>query len=218
MTASVKFEYFHLLSGVDYPCVSNEMIDEVFEKANGHSFMHFDSPGEVQEWRLHKYPERMRWHFNDNPFLKKTRVIARLLNMFFPRKSVPNLYAGWQWWSWHRNVVEYVLDYLNKNKAYYSRFRFTSCCDEVIFHTMLYSVADHLKIEKYNSLRYIDWHPNRPYQSLPLILDERDFNSIKNSDCLFCRKVAEASDTLLNKLDDITYIGNSSSKNSYESL
>lgn len=54
-----------------------------------------------------------------------------------------------------------------------------------------------------NSFRYVDWHPKHDYTSLPLILDERDYDDIVNSGMLFCRKVELGkSDTLLDMLDE----------------
>lgn len=203
MCHEVSFDYFHLISGVDYPLVSNDEFDRFFEHSDKKSYMHFDSPKETVEWRKYKYPNRLKWAFLDNWILKKTRIASFFLNRFFPRKVDFDLYAGWSWWSWHRDVVSFVLNYLESHPQYHKRFYYTSCCDEVIFHTMLFDKAKELRIEKYNSLRYIDWYPTRPTPTLPLVLDERDFESIINSGCFFCRKIdGQKSKKLMDMIDD----------------
>lgn len=59
----------------------------------------------------------------------------------------------------------------------------------MVFHTLLNKKTEELNIEKFNSLRYIEWHPKREYQSLPLILDEREYEDIINKKVFFCRKI-----------------------------
>ena len=39
-------DYFHLISGQDYPCRPNEEFDAFFEKNSGRSYMHMDSEQE----------------------------------------------------------------------------------------------------------------------------------------------------------------------------
>lgn len=210
LTYPIAIDYIHSLSGQDYPCVSNEAFDRFFEEHDGESFMMFDSPEEHKEWSKPrgKYEERyMRWHFNDRPgYMKLLEKPIRLIERFhYIRSAIPNVRAGWSWFTWHRSVVEYVLRYCEEHPSYMKRFHDTSCCDELIFHTFLYPHFHELRIHPDNCLRYIDWHPSRPYEGrLPLILDERDYNSVLCSGALFCRKVDEKhSGKLLDMLDKL---------------
>ena len=136
------------------------------------------------------------------PKLSTYSIVGKLLNVTIKRTQIHNVVAGWNWFSWHRSLVIWVLDYLKSHPSYLKRFKFTSCCDEVIFHTLLYSHIIDLNVEPHNSLRYIDWHPNRPCASLPLVLNERDFLKIVDSHALFCRKVDIDSSKLLLELLD----------------
>lgn len=206
---SDEIDYVHSLSGQDYPCVSNEIFDKFFEEHNGESYMIFDSPKEHEEWSKPrgKYEDRyMRWYFNDRPsYMKLFEKTIRLIERFhYIRPAIPNVRAGWSWFTWHRRVVEYVLRYCEEHPAYMKRFHDTSCCDELIFHTFLYPHFHELRIHPDNCLRYIDWHPTRPYEGrLPLTLDERDYESVIRSGALFCRKVdEEKSGKLLDMLDN----------------
>lgn len=100
--------------------------------------------------------------------------------------------GGWNWFSLKKDAVEYVLKYIEIHPEYCDLFKKTYCCDELFFTTILANATDQLQIVKNNSLRYIDWHPNRKVDyELPLILDERDYTKIVNSGMLFCRKVSD---------------------------
>lgn len=198
LLAAKKFnpDYYHLISGQDFPCVSSKSFDLFFEKHNGESFMHYDSDEEHKDWSKHKYPNRYRrYWFNDffiiNPNI--TRILKFFINFpfryLFVRPEIDDVSAGWNWFSWHKSVANYVLYHIYQNKQYLKRFRYTHCCDEIIFHTLLNKVTASLNINRYNCLRFIEWHPRREYTSLPLILDEREYKSIVKSGCLFCRKV-----------------------------
>lgn len=207
---SINVDYFHLISGVDYPCKNNKDFDDFFEIHNGESFMHYDSEEEINMWRDTKYRRRIQtWNFIDifpfsnNSFSLKLRLyIQKAFNILFKREWIPNVVAGWNWFSWHRKVVEYVLKYLDSYPSYLKRFKYTACCDEVIFHTLLQDSVKDLKINKYNSLRFIEWHPKRMCESLPLILRDSEYNDIIKSNCMFCRKVnVVESLVLLNMLD-----------------
>ena len=105
------------------------------------------------------------------------------------RSEIENVAAGWSWFSWHKQVVNYVLRYLKDNPKYLYRFKYTACCDEVIFHTLLNDLDGKLNIDKYNCLRFIEWHPHRPFKTLPLVLKESEYTEIINSGSFFCRKI-----------------------------
>lgn len=190
-------DYFHLISGQDFPCVSNMQFDKFFEDNEGKSYMQFDTEEEANIWIKNKYPKRYKiFYFRDiqTGLGNNINTLARkLLNAIFRpfpfRSDICNVAAGWNWFSWHKSVSNFVLDYIENNPSYLKRWHHTYCCDELIFHTLLINRIDELNIEKYNSLRYIEWHPKREYNSLPLILDEREYNEIVKTNAFFCRKI-----------------------------
>ena len=200
----VNIDYFHLISGHDYPCVSNQEFDHYFEYApQGRSYMHYDTDEQHVKWK-EKIEQRVnRWHLVNFRGGKVISVFTRtVFTWFVPRKYEGELYAGWQWFSWHRSLVEWVLSYSNNHPEYLKRFHNTLCCDEVLFHTLLYPYIEQLNIEKNNALRYIDWSPKRPTKTLPLVLDERDYDSILSNGTLFCRKCfSDKSCKLLDMID-----------------
>lgn len=196
-------DYFHLISGHDYPCRSNAEFDAFFEDNNGRSYMHYDTDEQHIKWKNKIEARYTKWNLRDLGLNRYLRYfITVVLNIFASKKVSFELYAGWNWFSWHRSVVEFIMKRLKDNPEYLELFRYTDCCDEVIFHTMLFKHLDELNIDKDNSLRYIDWFPEREYTTLPLVLDERDYDKIVESDAFFCRKVfIGSSSELLDKLD-----------------
>ena len=202
-----KIDYFHLISGQDYPCVSNSEFDAIFEH-NEKSYMLYDKPEEILEWRKNKYHKNIDYfNFLDlnilflphNNIIR--RMIIKLMNIIAnicKRKPMNNLYAGWDWFSWHRSVVAFLLSFVENNSQFVKRFKHTTSAVEIFFHTILNDHLDQLNIEKYDSLRYIEWYPRGAKTSdftskekllHPLVLDEREYNDIINSGAIFCRKV-----------------------------
>lgn len=193
-----NMDYFHFISGQDYPCQPNEEFDAFFEKNVGRSYMHMDSEAEAEEWKKEKYPNRVKCYrfldipYRNVPFVKFAVRVLNKVGSYIPRKAIPNLWGGWNWVSWYRNVAEYVLKQEKANPNYFKRFHYTSCSDELIFVTMLRPLAEELNIETENSLRYIDWKKKaeeRGVEKHPLILNEEEYEDIISSGAFFCRKI-----------------------------
>ena len=207
---NIRFDYFHTISGQDYPCCSMDQFDDFFEKTDK-SYMMMESVEELAEWREKKYKHRLNhWYFMDifnSPMMSKYHVagILRRLFYFFPRRKINmnQIYGGWNWFSLKRDVIEYVTEFWENNYDFIKRFRYTTSSDELIFSSILYPKAALLNIEKRNSLRYIVWKPKREYGTLPLILEESEYDEILSSGALICRKVdLEHSSRLLDLLDE----------------
>lgn len=206
----VHFDYLHTLSGQDYPCVTTEKFDAFFED-NNRSYMMLDTIDEVEEWRKNKYSIRLEhWYFWD-VFNGKLAIKLHLAGIFyrlfyaFPRKCsfINEVWGGWNWFSLHRDVVDYLLKYFEENPGYVRRFHYSRCGDELIFPTVLVKKADELNIATRNSLRFVEWHPQREYKGkTPLLLNECEFEQIMQSGAFFCRKVETVeSEKLLDLID-----------------
>ena len=208
-----NIDYFHLMSGMDYMCVSPKNFDNFFKEHAGETFMHFDSKEELAMWRDSKYRNRVcTWHFGDLfpsrafPVRAVKKSLQIMFDLFVKRKMIDGIVGGWNWFSWHRSVADYVLNYHKEHPEYFKRWHYTHCCDELVFHTLLYTKLSELNIVS-NSLRFIEWHPKREYKSLPLVLRESEYDEIVSSGCLICRKVNEPeSRQLLDMLDKKIHI------------
>lgn len=192
----VHFDYYHLISGQDYPLRNNTQFDAFFENTDD-SFMCYNFEKDIDYWMpIYKMKTNL-FHTNGKHTLKE-RIFLRIVNnrigrKIFRRKLIPNLAGGWQWFSWSTTVVDYVLTYLNEHPWFYRRFNHTSSPDEHFFTTMLYAHLEELHIRKHFPLRYISWEPYRQIEQKhrPYDLDEQDFERVINSAAFFCRKVDE---------------------------
>lgn len=208
------FDYVHTISGQDYPCVGRKEFDDFFEN-NDQSYMFLDSNEELVQWKKEKkYSHRLEhWYFMDvfnSRFLYKIHFAGILWRLFYwvprPYNNLDEVCGGWNWFSITHEVMDYVMDYFDNHPEYVKRFKYTISGDELIINNVINKHTDSLKINRRNSLRYVDWHPSREYDSLPLILNETDYEKIVHSKNFFCRKVDEGiSSKLLEMLDQHIY-------------
>ncbi len=127
----------------------------------------------------------------------KCKLIILLHRLGFYTQNIerlPKLYKGSLWFILSYQTVQYILDFIKNNKGYDLAFRKSLCADEVYFHTIIqnsylqeriYHPEDEEQVSE-GGLRYIDWMSGPDY---PKILDESDFDKMKQSGMLFARKV-----------------------------
>ena len=139
-------DYFHLISGQDYPCRPNVELDRFFEEHVGRSYMQIEDDAYHRKcMESQKYPLRVRpWYINDFPHreIKLVDFFVRAFNKvskhFYVRKMIPSLWGGWNWFSWHRSLAEYVIRQEKENPQFFKRFHHTECGDELIFQTLFH--------------------------------------------------------------------------------
>lgn len=207
LSSGTTFDFYHLISGQDYPLRSNEQFDQFFEHTT-HSFMYFDT-GDFLNSMQAEYKRCVdEFHFNNTHSLY-SRIyerlrLGRLLRLFYRRQPIKGLYGGWDWFTWNHPTTTFVMDYLQAHPDYLQRFSHTASPTEHLFSTLLHPYIGQLGIEPQNPLRYVSWHPHRPIDTdyRPYDLNECDFESVVNSTCFFCRKVDERkSAKLLDMID-----------------
>ena len=93
-------------------------------------------------------------------------------------------YKGSQWFTINKRCVQFILEFINKNKSYVKYYKHTLIPDESFFHTMLFNNKQ-LNIMNDNK-RYISWSsPSCPH---PNVLAMKDFQNIIDSKQFFARK------------------------------
>lgn len=203
-------QYFHLISGHDFPIKECSYFKEFFEKNKEKDFLNsFEVPfsgwanngglDRIEYYNLFdlldfKNPKQKRWI---NKFLAIQKRFGRKRSV---SPQMPKLYGGSTWWSLSRKSLEYVVRYTANNKKVFNRFKHTFCSEEFYFPTVI--MNSHLKSRvNNNSLRYIDW--NARNGNNPAILDESDYPKIIKSDAFFARKFEYPhSGSLLKKIQD----------------
>lgn len=199
---SNKYDYYHLISGADFPLKSQEEIHRVIEKKCGDFYLKYDiCNDEKQEWE-----NRLRWYYffqeqkrtklwSKNSLLKKFDYyyirIQQKLGINRLERFTGIIEKGDNWFSASHEGAEFILDNVGKYKKY---FRWSSCCDELFIHTILANEPNELNIVRDN-FRKIDWERGRPY-----IWQAGDILELMDSECLFARKFNNESIDLCRKL------------------
>lgn len=187
-------DYFHLLSGQDYPIKPLEQILHFFEKNNGKEFIeyiHLPSP----LWEKNTY-ERVQYFFlydwldrtpKSHAFIKKTidwqkkHGIKRRIPDYFD-----HLYGGPAWFSITRKGANTLLNYTRKKPAFYRRLKYTFASDEVYVNTVLANLTPPEDLFSKN-YRHIRWKFENG--SYPANLGKEHFHMLAESDCFFARKM-----------------------------
>lgn len=185
-------DYFHLISGSDFPIKNCETIKSFFEKKSGQNFLDFFRLPNAR-WFGNGIDRLMFFHPMDrinwqNPLASK--IYERYINcqrskfLFRPLPGHP-IYGGSTWWSLTHEAVTYICEHANDN-GWYDRLKDTFAPDEMFVQTIL--LNSYLKGTLVNNnLRYVDW--NVRDGNSPVLLDERDASAIRQSPAIFARKL-----------------------------
>jgi hypothetical protein len=186
------YDRYILISGQDLPLKTNEEI-RAFFKDNETEYLDMIRIPLPDGWpnmsRLTTYHLPYKYYGVKNGKMLHclTLFLAKVLKMItapFPRKIDYEFYAGSQWITLTNACVGKMFAYMEKDKRYEKRYRWTHCPDEIFFQTLLHQL-DGITIEN-NSRRYIDWETG---PEGPRILREEDYDRIMaNPDNLFARK------------------------------
>jgi Core-2/I-Branching enzyme len=188
--SAIKFDYFLLLSGQDYPITSIKKLLDFFKENNGKEYINY-TPVNKDGWKeaMNRY-QYYHYRRNKNIFLWAIFAKLRLLMKMTGLKRNPPLplWAGSQWFNISYAAFNYILDY-NAGHPGYTRFmKRCNFTDEMFFQTILLNSP--FKNDCINdNLRFIDWDENvvKKIKS-PKILTIKDKETIQHSKALFARK------------------------------
>ena len=192
-----KYDYYHLLSGVDVPIKSRDYIESFFEENNNINYVNFSHPeiARHDRWRVRFYFPFQRFNIRKvrlRRFLRNASIGAQLLLGVDRTKRYPPdtvFQKGTQWFDITRSFAEYIL---SREDWIRDTFRSTYCPDELVVQSLAAgsSFRETLRPDAYdgnhrNCCRYLDWKRGNPY-----VFTEGDFDELIHADpaCLFARK------------------------------
>ena len=171
----INYDYYHLISGQDYPLASQEEIHNFFDSNPNKEFFTFSGMIDQSDLsvRLHKYLFSKSFRSN-NLFIRLIHKIQiNLYKLLYKTNSnKKKIYFGSNWCSVDNEFVKYLVD----NEQYIKkRFYNGFLADEVYKHQLimenkhfrdkvykLETVHD-LPEEFQGNLRYINWWDGSPY-------------------------------------------------------
>lgn len=195
-----NYEHVIFISGQHFPIVANNVIDERLLSGNEYICVRpIDGTARVAD-RYEKF------HFGLGTI---NVILSSLVNALVKKGPLPNGYVpywGSQWWVLSQECIQYILDFTERDSSFLNYFRFSMCCDEIFFQTIIMNSKFKQRIVNNNFL-YLDWTDcSKGLTSSPNVLSPKDFNKIIQSESLFCRKVAcpQSNPLLEMLLDNIT--------------
>lgn len=189
-----KYQYYHLLSGVDLPIKSQNYIHDFMDKHNGKEFVGF-AQEDKSKWDIKR---KTRYYYIFTKYNKSstfTGYICRLLRNIFiyiqcifrvKRKFHIEIKKGCNWVSITHDLCTYILE---KKQYILKTFKYTLAPDEMFIQTIIWQSRFKNNIYKHNEfdscLREIDWERGTPYVWGQT---KDDINILKKSNKLFARK------------------------------
>lgn len=206
-----KYDYYHLLSGVDLPLKNQDEIHEFFDNCGHKDFVHFCYHHAVCDHVI----DRVKYH---HLFLKNIRsrnkykrvlsqkmhsIVLRVQKLFKYTRISGNedlFYYGANWFSITDELARYVV---SQEEFIWKHFKNTICADELFLQTVVHNSKFYKNLYLYEDdnyaqiMRAIDWKRGEPYN-----YRESDFDELMNSGMLFARKFSCGTDQ---KIVDMIY-------------
>ena len=198
-----KYDYYHLLSGVDLPLKNQDEIHKFFDNCGHKDFVHFCYHNPVNDHIL----DRVKYH---HLFLKNIRsnnkiklffaqkmhsIVLRIQKLFKYSRIRSNedmFYYGANWFSITDELARYVV---SQEKFIWKLFKNTICTDELFVQTIVRNSKFYKNLylnedDNYAQImRMIDWKRGQPYT-----FKKDDFDELMNSGMLFARKFSAKTD------------------------
>lgn len=185
------YDRYVLISGQDVPLKTNGEIAALFLRHPEVDFVDSQPFTPAEESRLTRIT---RFHFFPRKTLSAvlttiatniSRRIDNLLSVLGVRRGMNYRFRwGSQWMDLTSETVRQVLEFVQTDKRFLRRFRFTFCSDEVFFQTAI-EHCGHAKAELLSPLRYIDWHTGPEH---PRVIRMEEVAKLEKSGMLFARK------------------------------
>lgn len=182
------YDYYHLISGVDFPLLSNEALDDFLEEHKGTEFVGFADHSDL-EHKLgfyHLFNDGWRRHLVCANRLNSLAIRLQRILHIRRYRDVGQFAKGCNWWSITGALAKPLVADRDK---FVKTYKYCSCADEVFVQTFitqhpelglrLYNQAD----EYEGCLRLIDWNRGGPYT-----FKTSDYPELSESNRFFARK------------------------------
>ena len=176
-----NYDYFVNLTGECYPLKHPNIIKKEFDGQTSGFMEFFELPSIVWSKGGMERLEKRFYFISIGKYYKLIRV-PRL------RRKLPcNLkpYGGSAAFCLHKDLINYLLDFLDSNPSVYKFFSHAGYADEVFFQTILMNSPLKTRIVN-DDKRYIDWEKSNGGH--PKYLTTQDFSKMVESKKLFARK------------------------------
>ena len=186
MNNTEKYDYFHLVSGIDMPLKTPDEIDSFISKNIGSEFV---TVWRTDNWRMkYKYPFIKKYKRSKNEIINKVKkgLISRVLRL--PRTKEADIqknkgwtvYCGDAWYSISYDLAEYLLFHEDEIMRYWK-----DCyiADECLLATIVKNTPEFERKMYPTNTREIRWE-----NCVPHIWTKSDLPYLYKSTAIFARK------------------------------
>ncbi|OOE78665.1 hypothetical protein BZG72_15250 [Salinivibrio sp. PR6] len=204
--ANYNFEYISLISGDDFLYKGLQPFNQYLGESKKTEFIGVCSLSGVNDREGARFLYRYNDVFFDRSNSIKNKFTRVLLRTAFSFGLMENkmskpfevMYKGSNWFTITRECVFYILNYVHLNSSYLDYFKFSYCCDEVFFQSIVYnskfkfftkSYIESNEDDNLCSLRKIDWFSGPEY---PKVFTYTDVLNLSDDETFVLRKVSES--------------------------
>ncbi|GHT02652.1 glycosyl transferase [Bacteroidia bacterium] len=184
-----KYNRYVLISGQDLPLKTNGEIEAFFDN-NNYEYIDIGKIPRSDGLALPTINRVTHYYANiitenrKSIILQIIFIMEKILMKILKARPIDyEFYGGANWMNLTHNCVRKIFLYLEKDKKYIRRYKWTRCADEIFYQTVI-NTLDGLNV-KNDCLRYIDWLGGGDH---PSTLREEDYAKIMASNALFARK------------------------------
>ena len=186
-----EYTYYHLISGVDFPIMSNQEIYDFLCTNRGKEFVGFTTHDHDLARKLRYYHLFVDSKYGQNRFVQRIDSFIKKLQRvfhFWQFRDVKQFAKGCNWFSITHSLVKEIL---SEEKSIIRRYRFSFAADEVFLQTFIKQHPEWKErlfcttSEYEGCMRLIDWDRGTPYT-----YTLNDIDELVNSKRFFARKIA----------------------------
>lgn len=196
------YSYYHLISGVHFPLMSNDRLHNWFDRQDGACVLReVPLTDEEIQMRFGKYHFFMKHLISRNKFLNKAyhfgwRGVLKIQKVLGIKRDISFIQGkASQWCSLNENAVKLLLS--NEKEAMH-RFRRTFCCDEFFVRSFIDNTD--IPVVYDDRICYVDF-----VNTTPRIFTEKDYSELTGTGALFFRKLTDKNLALAKKLENSFY-------------
>ena len=192
-----RITYFHLISGQDWPVKDLDEIYRFFE--DNDKLYIWNYPSAKYKKSGEPLVDWQKFYFNYDRINRRSKFGKIYHRLSIAKQTLLHvdklkklgidltLYNGSQLVDLPRDASAYLIDYLQKHPNVEKMFMTGFCSDEFWVPTILRNNTEFAQRIDTNNHRYIDWQARDG--SAPAVLDDRDYDKVRQSDAWFMRKI-----------------------------
>ncbi len=192
-------KYLHIISGQDYPVNSIEHAED-----NEHIYMTISAVPQ-ERYRQYNFCQKLDQRKRVTEYLYRGSV--RLQRIFGINRThigrFNEIYKGVIWCSMPEEAARYAIETAKEDNGAFLKDLYTTYLPEEFFFQTIFMNSPEWRTKVIrNNMRYEDWNERDDDRSVPVVLDERDYDAVKYSGAWFARKMdSQRSGELLKMLE-----------------